>query len=463
MLRRSKNVPLHIQFQLCSSSRVGQFIRHDAALRHVLKEDIDRVASLTVKISSDKRTRFLSKHAISPAPRLRIIALTCEHHIQLPPEFLGGDTPALRELTVRRASFMKWPPPLFRNVAILRLLDQSTSSSRSSTEFVAALGGMLALEVLEMEDMAVLGPRRSDGQPTLPESIHLSCLRQLTLKSTKLRDCASVLECISFPDSTRVEITCRHDVSNTVPEESKRISARLAQIYDQSGAVFQYLVLRKVQHVSYISASPFNSRFSRPPGCLVVRLIQLQPDFNTHIAVLRHCLDPLSAVFEGLRTLETKVDNLLGVVDIVRRFGRLPCLDTIYIDGMNPHDMLSALVYGLHPIPISSHRSLEGEGVACGCVVPFPRIRTLVLDEVDFEDSAVLVDILSLQFRQRRIHGVGITTLALRKCIEVTRRTVSELKREGVDVDWDGAALYRESPTIGLATRLWERMNDSEL
>ncbi|KAK1226458.1 hypothetical protein PQX77_010542 [Marasmius sp. AFHP31] len=457
MIHRSKTVPLDIHLRF-HHPQAYRGCKQSEMLRCAMSY-IARIRSLVLdfKALSDPEVKRLLTHITSPAPILRTLVLNCKRTVRVPDSFLGGGTPRLRELTVCGASF-NWSAPFLQNLTSLKLLEQAAFCRQAyAVDFVSALRRMPALEVLEVDHTLFIPPKAKDGREIERDQVHMAHLRELHLTSTLVPCCTSVLECLLFPSTTRLEITCRLDVNGATPEECRVMSTRISHIYAESGHTFRYLTLRKINHLSLICASPTNSHSPDSPGSLIIRLIQRQRDLLHQLDVFRRCLDPLASVFEELQTLQTTFDDVFGPLDLARRFGHLPYLSTIHIRNLNPHDILCALVHGLHDVPpLLLHASPEEVEASCSsCVVFFQGFRTLILESIDFEDTSVLVDILLLRSRQRQIHNASIDSLVLLNCTELTKRGVEELRRTGIDVQWDGVEASNTLPTVGSSTRLW--------
>ncbi|KAJ8084917.1 hypothetical protein PM082_003694 [Marasmius tenuissimus] len=457
MIHRSKSVPLDINLRFHHpQARRGwqQFEMLRIAMSYTA-----RIRSLVLdfKAFSEPEAKRLITHIASPAPILRTLVLNCKRTVRVPDSFLGGETPRLRELTVCGASF-NWSAPFLENLTCLKLLEQAAFCRQAyAFDFVAALRRMPALEFLELDHTLFVPPKAKDGREIERDQVHMAHLRELHLTSVLVPCCTSVLECLLFPATTILKITCRLDVNGTTPEECRLMSTRISHIYAESGHIFRYLTLRKINHLSLICASPTNSHSPDSPGSLIIRLIQRQRDLLHQLDVFRRCLDPLASVFEDIQTLETTFDDVFGPLDLARRFGHLPMLNTIHIRNLNPHDMLCALVHGLHELPplLSYALPEETEATCSSCAVPFQGLDTLVLENIDFEDTSILVDILLLRLHQRQIHSVSIKSLVLLNCTELTKRGVEELRRTGIHVQWDGIVSSNTPPTVGSSTRLW--------
>ncbi|KAL0575806.1 hypothetical protein V5O48_006160 [Marasmius crinis-equi] len=396
----------------------------------------ERVSVLSLQDSSNSSglLRHIFQEVGSRAPILRTLTLECDHSVDIPDSFLGGDAPRLRELASVGARFAI-SSPLLNNLTSLRLANHNYSASGFGTrEFASVLRRMPELETLELEHFLPLPS--STPLPTTPP-VNLPCLRRLRLTSANISQCTAALECMTFPVTTKMRITHGFPIllSTLSPDvDCPSLFSRISEIYAGSMA-FKYLSIDTTKSMTCIFASSHGIKASlEPPACCLQLILRVGLEAFQSIA-------RLSSALKHVRTLETSLD-VASVTDLVDFFGSLPSVHTLIINNSEPHKALDALVYGLHDIPVfptpDQLRSEQGASAWCHCVVPFPGVRRLVLKKVDFEEASALVEILELRFRQRKVHAVPIQNLVLRECTQLTAYEVERLRKTGVTVDWDG-------------------------
>ncbi|KAF9782904.1 hypothetical protein BJ322DRAFT_1212444 [Thelephora terrestris] len=167
-LERSRWRPLNVR--LTSSN-----------LARLLRPHIRRVASLRLDLVGQSHMDQVAVHLPEPAPSLRTLSIRSRHvghNLDIPPSFLGGSFPSLKEILAEDISSFSGPPT-FHSVTSFTLHTNS-DISLDTASLLRTLERLPALEILFIEF-------RSRGIPTTAAGdriVTLQNLRTLSLLST---------------------------------------------------------------------------------------------------------------------------------------------------------------------------------------------------------------------------------------------------------------------------------------
>ncbi|KAL0578913.1 hypothetical protein V5O48_003104 [Marasmius crinis-equi] len=211
MLHRSKCTPLNIIWgPSCRNERVNQNAQ-DGVLTEVA-EQISRIASLNIVSDSlEVASLFNSTWLVmtGAAPLLHTIQIYChtglEDTITIPDEFLAGRAPRLVRLSLSGCS-LSWHSPLLKNLTHLSVRHPPAASKPGVRVVVDALRSLPSLVTLDLQYCISPGSGTClDGLSV--ESLAFPFLRQLVL-SIESDPCLSLLQCMSFPDTTIIHLAC---------------------------------------------------------------------------------------------------------------------------------------------------------------------------------------------------------------------------------------------------------------
>ena len=192
-LERSKWRPLNVRL---TSSNLAQLLR----------PHIRRVVSLRLDLVGQSHLERIAVHLFEPAPSLRKLIIRSRHvghTLDIPPLFLGGSFPSLKEFFVEDISSFSGPPS-FNSVTSLTIHTNADIPLETGS-LLRTLERLPSLEILSIEF-------RSQGVPTSLNGDHtvtLQNLRTMSLLSTRDMGGARmgpILPGLHLPNLERLEV-----------------------------------------------------------------------------------------------------------------------------------------------------------------------------------------------------------------------------------------------------------------
>ncbi|KAI0924525.1 hypothetical protein AcW2_005394 [Taiwanofungus camphoratus] len=336
----------------------------------------------------------------------------------------SGHYPHLRRLEINDAvPFKVVPVNCFLTHLILR------STELKANDLLALAGQTPQLVHLEL-DNAVSLPTPAHYQ----DHVHLGNLQSLLIRCRDATVYVDIMANLSFPSSTALSLTCPYT------PQLEKLSHFTSALGRNSSCLS-----RSLQSFSIDCSSKSNVCFRGWNAVVKMNTVfgQQTLDVPPHIEfILEFCGEEKSIA----PSLVANVCNILylnnvqmlcvGDVEFTldwswRVFSRTATVHTLRVRGGSFEELLQALI------------TERGD-------VLLPELRTLELDDVNFESVHYSLDIWDaftdwqdcLMLRAER--KVEITKMVLSRCLYVHARCVARLKELVADVVWDGMECYPE-------------------
>ncbi|KAK7049341.1 hypothetical protein VNI00_005942 [Paramarasmius palmivorus] len=337
MLVRSKSAPLHIR-AATRGYRMGQQEVLSDALR-----DIARVAAIEIDTSLPLILNVLLG-VVQPAPvleKLRIHKERVTASVVLPDNFLAGNAPRLREMSLRNC-VLHW-------------------GRMSKT-----LSGLRSL-CLYGDDGAISNVF-PDGDPIVLNTVTLSKLEHVRVVGS-VNGCISLLNCIASPSATSIEFT---NIVSQPGDCNKALTVlphliSITQSYTESCSIYamegQFGIEMFDQDLLHRGKSRF--RFD-----LVKRSADSVPASQFY-DLSKRLLELLSSL--RVTGIHLVLGDEFSVEDVTRYFGSLKELATISVEDHCAYAFIQAFYSSTFTHPSDD--------------VPFSSLNTIVLERMDFGRS----------------------------------------------------------------------------
>jgi hypothetical protein len=418
MLRRSKTGPIAIKATLPGISP-GE-VTLDlvlSALEHLPRARYLHLRFCKSRFASDYITQDITNSLCTPAPRLESLCLLLdfayiEGHFPLPESPFNGETPQLRRVQLVRCRFL-WDLPLLKSLHHLEIKNPSVRPTME--QILAVLAKMPLLCTLILHDACPSPPNDATFHDDGDDAMHLVKLSTLDI-TDRASHCSNFLNRLSYPATTIVRLK--------IPWPSIRDFERFFSItvstggWGKDGKSIRSLFIEEDDHHfrfrGWITAY-------RSPSYLATTISQLElivgnPAATTTLMgslLVRVCKAlPLS----NLQTLHVA----LGITERHWRdaFGNCPKLRTV----------------GLCDTVLTTWPAFD----------LFPRLRILILHDIDFEEFspeyAHLGQVFQAFLSERKRRNVALKELHLIRCLSLTADYVRSLEDFVDEVTWDGLA-----------------------
>jgi F-box-like len=325
---------------------------------------------------------------------------------------------------------ISWDSRLLTGLTRLTLKNSLKANSSTIIQVLHALRRMPALTHLDLNDSI---PGGLEG-PSTYAVVDLPCLRVLNILSD-VGALTAFLRHISFPHSTILDLTCLEDYFtefdftkflsvlatkslSTLVIRSLRLGFPDDSEMDPEGLEFH---LRTTALIQDCFPSP---PISQSQLHLDVTWSSSQP--HIYVRALTCAFDVMSLSF--LTQLRISTSDEIDSQTWVNTFGKLPLLERVCVQGLEPYSFLEALVYNTKAAEKSKRAY---------CNVSFPKLRYIHLVGTDFANSpSTSVDALLDYLMERYERNAEIQVLRLEHCC-ILSDDVERLKEVVVDVIWD--------------------------
>ncbi|KAG7099939.1 hypothetical protein E1B28_001732 [Marasmius oreades] len=439
MLRRSKDAPLHVRYRIDEMITVLSF---EDAMMDILVH-IHRIASLYLYLelqSGDKKGFNRTLLALDkPAPlvhtvRFGFFRALHPSNIPFPQHLFADEAPNLRNLFLDGCHF-RWNSPLLKHLTTfsLRTHDRATMAPcdqcPTTKRFMEILEAMPELEVLNLDCSL---PSHLSEAPDFAHTVHFPRMRDLRLVRSSVTDCTNLLQRISFPQSTTVEVSCipLHHQNDELPLFSA-LSHMFASCPDsQTQTSFEKLGVESTvigMARPTLSLKAYDSIYASFPQ-IKIRLSVNRPSEAPLVQPAITAL-PLASLQILIFTCTD-----CSISCFATCFGSLPNLRVIKLTQRDAVNIVLALREGL-----------EGDGSSESSTLPFPALETLFMRDVDFGDLCHN-DMFAGILVKRAERGAQLTSLQLRECIGLRSEEIDRFKEvaKEVNVDWDGYYIERD-------------------
>ncbi|KAL0565993.1 hypothetical protein V5O48_016025 [Marasmius crinis-equi] len=496
MIRRAKNLPLAVEWAHYPDEAPPCHIR---ALWDALSH-LPRIARLSVRLNKHCVTDFMASMS-----RPALLLHTLEVHLDraraftytIPDSFLSGQAPLLRSLSLSGLD-LPWESPILRATGLrtLHLFPNSDFQFRPSvSQLLRVLADMPNLQVLELVGMRSKSSYKADNS-TVPSVAHLPFLRRLRLGTCLSSDCMNILRRLSFPRDTELRLTVRYDLfdademvsahhsDEAVPVFFEELNTFLSNHHNVGGddtgiwrhaSIGVYLRLPHLFKFGVSKTVPAEGEFPTQYH-LKVRIVGKRGD-----EVSQQFTDAFGSRLKDVESVACSYNSYHWSGNILIYLGHLvPKLHTLLLIDDPPESIFKALAEGLvdDPPPSDTCGSLPSTGAGPRkasqrhCAVPFPALRTLILQNVDrcnyIDGYMVLtatefVDMVLEPLSLRSRHGTPVASLILGDVRGLNEEEVEPLKAV-TNVEWDqqGDYCYASTEFSQVTEHEWESSDSSE-
>ncbi|KAK7019148.1 hypothetical protein VNI00_018180 [Paramarasmius palmivorus] len=414
-LVRSKSAPLYIRAATRGYRTDQQEVLSDAL------RDIARVAAIEIDTSLPLILNVLLG-VVQPAPVLETLRIHNERvtaSFVLPDNFLAGNAPRLREMSLRNC-VLHWGH-MSKTLSGLRSLCLRGGKSNRISDLKAFLQAMQTMQLLQTLDIFDIFP---DGDSIALDTVTLSKLERVMVFGS-VNGCISLLNCIASPFATSIGFT----VMVSQPGDCNKALTILphltsiTQSYTESCSIYamegQFEIEMFDQDLLHRGKSRF--RFD-----LVKRSADSVPASQFY--------DLFKRLLELLSSLRvTGIHLILGdefsVEDVTRYFGSLKELATISVEDHCAYAFIQAFYSSTFTHPSDD--------------IPFSSLKTIVLECMDFgrsldagAGSAGVRFINALRHRSEQ--GKAIHCVSVKHCSNFDIEQYDELKEVVGEAYWDG-------------------------
>ncbi|KAF9257082.1 hypothetical protein L218DRAFT_136201 [Marasmius fiardii PR-910] len=469
VLKHSKSSPLNVCWDFFPTYL-------DADHREVFIEAMSRparIASLNIQAYSEDTRGFLEgllEKMNEPAPLIRSVRIAAIEtaSIALPPDFLAGDAPRLKELEIVQCLF-PWKTPLVGNLTQLQIKRLPIDNQLSVNDIFEVLQRAPSLEIVHLDNC--LSPNRAclPSDSSVVELPHLSSLSV----SIETEACCTLLRHMSFPDTAKL-----HFESKLPATPDGDFSPLFAYI---SGLLTP--TLTSSDHPRTIKSLKMN--IYKRHGHIIGKFLA----WNTGSGVIEDLVDTqtphlcveLETVDHTVRELMPRILALGPLVHlesftlnssespspdmILQCFGNSNRLETMFLVNHAPFEFVKCLSKNLTPAKRKPRKRKsagkgkskrrqkeeeeeEEEQVEEEAAIPqpalFPALKTLGMVDVDFrEESRTLLKPLLTALKLRSEHGCPLDKVVLEECIRLFGPDVEKIEKR-VDVEWDGCEIEED-------------------
>ncbi|KAI0640808.1 hypothetical protein C8Q79DRAFT_1122855 [Trametes meyenii] len=442
-LARSKKAPLWLTAVLVHPEDF-----HATILRDTILSESSRLKELSVR-GPPRLLQMLSAGWTAPATALEKLTLStdflqCGHSYVLPGQpaplsakIFSGEVPHLQHLEIHRIA-IDWCNPLFcpslRSLEVESPYDIPVSMKDGEfRDLLVSLERMESLENLYLNKaIPCLRILDSDHAPTSPAGtagrpIALPSLRRLDLHADAT-ECAGLLRHLSLPINVQMVINGRNE--RGADDLVRVFSDQLGPSTPLNAASLAPSGPTQVCVKGW--RSPVDIRDSNAP----------RPDVQLHV----EALSPFSRSLQTLVTESTFFTQLhYFEIQCASRnwswsalFGRMPELQILSVIGHPEYGFLPAL---------SAVRDDDDRNAG---IVPLPYLHTLEFDNLRFgcphsDHESQYLEKLIDYLVMRCNHGVPISRLVLRSCVNATEGDVTRLRDIVPEVQWDRRKYIEES------------------
>ncbi|KAF9270083.1 hypothetical protein L218DRAFT_1071574 [Marasmius fiardii PR-910] len=453
MLKWSKSGPLNIEW------RRDSYITPRPMQIEVLSEaiaEISRVQSFYLSCNA-YQVQALVTGMVRPAPILESLTLQAANSnevLHLPDNFLGGDAPRLRQLSLR-ASDIPWGSQIMKNLTSLdvRRLGGQSRPLTPLAEVVRTLHGIPCLEVLHLDFLSSRDSSFENGPP-----IVFNNLRCVELSSDIIA-CTALLRRMSFPDTCTISVESNtpasysNNIYDSMFSYMTGILSTASSSANHPRAIKSLLFSYRLEDLDILSIKAWNTmedftksnRDSSGKAHFSCRLTLGTGVEERPLPFVREALmslGPLSPL-EALKIALPVVSEDL----MIQRFGNLLALRSMVVEdacayqvvkSMSPNfSDISCSTTGQFRNPHTRESDREQPSPGQNRSTPFPAMKILGLFEVDFTaDRDILLLPLLNMLRLRSQNNSPIEKVLLKDCTRLFRPEVAKI-REVVDVEWD--------------------------
>ena len=339
---------------------------------------------------------------------------------------------------------ISWDSPLLTGLTRLTLEveDSSTENSGSSiNQFLHALQRMPALTNLRLKNSI---PDDSKSPSTYPV-VDLPCLRVLDIWSD-VGALTAVLGHITFPQSAILNLTCKEKQSTQI--DFSNFLSVLATKFPSSSVfrscslqIFKYTQRCLIYGLEFYlwTTSIIQDHF---PSSLIsqshLRLVLAWPSSaRSNCAnigkALTYAFDAMSLPF--LTHLRISTSDYIDSPTWIKTFEKLPLLEWVSVRGYGIHAFLGALAYKTKALAAEKSKTAYRN-------ILLPKLRYIHLDRTDFGATisafSISVDMLLEYLMERCEKDAEVQVLRLDGCYHISSDDVARLKKNVVDVIWDG-------------------------
>ncbi|KAK7049336.1 hypothetical protein VNI00_005937 [Paramarasmius palmivorus] len=437
MLVRAKLAPLYIRATVRSDRVDRQEVLRDAL------RDMTRVAAIEIDTSLPLILDVLSR-IIQPAPVLEKLCIYNERstdRVILPDDFLAGNAPRLREVSLRYC-MLHWGH-MSKTLSGLRslYLHGGESNRIPQSDLKAFLQAMQTMQLLQTLNIINVFP---DGDSIVLDTITLSKLERVRVVDS-INGCISLLNCIASPLAASIDI----EGIVSQPGDCKKALAVLPRLFS---------IVQSRTQSCYICATDDQFEIKMFDQDLPRRPLFENSLFRFELSKRATNPVPLSGsefydftkrFLELLPSLRVPaIYPILGsefsAEDFSRYFGSLTELHTIAVQGSCAY----AFIQAFH-----SSTSIHPPGD-----IPFSSLRNIVLKNMDYARclDAGAWPAAGVRFvhalRHRLAQGKAIHCVNIRTCINFNIEQFDELKdvvrgvyRDGQSSNGDGKELEIDS------------------
>ncbi|ESK93601.1 hypothetical protein Moror_1607 [Moniliophthora roreri MCA 2997] len=445
MLRRSKDAPLIIQYDLHPMTP-----RAWAALDEAL-DHINHIGDLELSQTDESQLQRLISKLTHPAPLLRKLSLKFHRTISssgsgvvvFPDHFFGNQIPRLTHLKLEYC-YVPWDSLFFNNLSSLTcftigLGDQAAYQFLTRRRLFDILAKMSQLQKLELLWPAPsLNPEVAHSPP-----LFFPHLRFLAVSST-IRNCVKFLDDISFPDSTVVEFRyCQFGAQNQaeMAEELHLLKPVLTRFLGtgvhREGISSLFLGINDTDFgdLKLEAWTPYS--VSTPPDCCdlkpdcwasgslhpssprLLMEVQCPPETSFSVDDLVNAIVP-SLTLKSLKRLKIEFErSVISTATFSKNFATLPELTYVAVWGGVFHDVVHLLG---ETLPEPPHHSrvpiafLEHSKPVREAIMAFPALERIHLMHIDFKSHPTLLSSFLSACQRRRKNGSHIRTIKLDNC-----------------------------------------------
>ncbi|KAG6919502.1 hypothetical protein DXG01_005092 [Tephrocybe rancida] len=461
MLKRSKMASLAVKADLtCITPKIFEAAR--LALLHG-----PRIHNLQLRAGSATIERLLTAEDSFELPMIQSLSLSVPHATRfgtddgftIPETVLTGETPYLRKLELNKVN-IGWESNLLKGLTHLTIHDVPAASRPSTDQLMDALERMPRLEVLDIQDALPPSPTESSSVDRI---IDLARLVRLSITST-VPECINLVSRLAIPANARAHLRCSGteatggDFSGIMKIISNPRGAAYRQEAKDGPAERKIVRVLHIHHEAPISLVVQGWTNYLAPHEAHVHLNEpdIQLYFSWHHSAETKVESITAAICRSIPIAHLRSLHMTHVNDITPKawagtFGFLPKLHSMHIAGDSAHTLIAALREEV-PIEVTSPVTPGGMlGVrrpglrrrrSATPSVYFPQLRTLTMEDVNFEERVnppMTTPFQNLQgcLKERLDHNSKIQELRLRECSHLYQEHVDTLKGLVTALDWD--------------------------